>query len=275
MFRLLRIVRPLLRPFIRRMKRLIAEKVDQCIRSEIGLAQMGEFHSDDIFVVGYPKSGNTWFQNLVSGVIYGADPEYAPDTLVQELVPDVHYKRYYKRFRTPMFFKSHHLPSPEYKHVIYLLRDGRDVMVSYFHHLTVLKGEKIDFLKLVQDGDGLFPCKWHEHVEAWLSNPYNARMIIIKYEDLKKNPIVELQRFCAFVGKERDNPFLELTAKKASFEKMRQKEVSDGWDNPKWPKDNFFIRRGQVGSYRDEMPLDVLEAFNHDADDTLHKCGYS
>ena len=33
--------------------------------------------AEDIFIVGYPKSGNTWFQNLVVGAVYGMDPRRA------------------------------------------------------------------------------------------------------------------------------------------------------------------------------------------------------
>ncbi|MBU6402678.1 MAG: hypothetical protein KGS61_20345, partial [Verrucomicrobia bacterium] len=69
----------------------------------------------DIFIVGYPKSGNTWFQDLVAGVVFGVMPEWAPPELVQELVPDVHARPYYRRYATPTFFKSHHLPRPEYR----------------------------------------------------------------------------------------------------------------------------------------------------------------
>src|SRR5437016_2347879 len=94
------------------------------IRALTGLIPIREFSEDDVFIVGYGKSGNTWFQNLASAVTYGVDPRYAPDTLIQELVPDVDYKHFYKRFKTPMFFKSHHLPNHDYKHVVYLLRDG-------------------------------------------------------------------------------------------------------------------------------------------------------
>src|SRR5262245_49052900 len=69
---------------------------------------------NDVFVVGYPKSGNTWFQYIVSALVYGVDPEATPDSVIQELVPDVHAKSFYKRFATPTYFKSHDLPTPEH-----------------------------------------------------------------------------------------------------------------------------------------------------------------
>src|SRR5438067_12223108 len=75
-------------------------EVETCRRT--GLAPIGVYDPQDIFIAGYPKSGNTWFQNLIASLIYGVATELAPDALIQELVPDVHHKRYYRRFRTPM-----------------------------------------------------------------------------------------------------------------------------------------------------------------------------
>jgi hypothetical protein len=174
-----------------------------------------------------------------------------------------------------MFFKSHHLPRPEYKRAVYLLRDGRDVMVSYFHHLSAVRGRDMDFMAMVK-GKGLFPCKWHEHVEAWLSNPYRAEIIIIKYEDLKRNSARELRRLCTFISAERDDAFLERIAEQASFEKMNLKEKEGRYfrENSLWPEDKPFIRRGVVGSHADEMPPDVLDAFLKESAKTLGKCDY-
>jgi hypothetical protein len=229
----------------------------------------------DVFIVAFPKSGMTWFQNLVVGTIYGLDAEQVPDTLVQDLVPDVAYKQSYKRYRTPMFFKSHHLPRPEYRRVVYLLRDGRDALVSFWHHLGALKQQlgPVDFLRMVQEGTHL-PCKWQCHVAEWQANPFGAETLIIRYEDLQVAPVRELVRFCAFVGEAREPALLARVAEKCSFAAMRQREQRFGWDNANWPKDQPFVRRGVVGSYKDEMPADVLEAFLAEAGEILRQVGY-
>jgi len=241
-----------------------------------GLCPITSIDAKDVFIVGYPKSGNTWFQNLAAGVVHGVIPEFAPPTLTyHELIPDVHLKRFYKRYSTPMFFKSHHLPKPEYRRVIYLLRDGRDAMVSYYHYLAALQ-RQIDFLQMIKTGEGLFPGKWHDHVEAWLANPYQADIMILRYEDLKTNTVEQLERFCAFLGIQRERSFLEMMARSASFENLRKKEVTVGMgaENKRWIKGKFFFRRGAVGSFADEMPETVLQAFLDDAAATLKKLNY-
>lgn len=240
------------------------------------LMPINQFSDKDIFVVGYPKSGNTWFQNLITGIYFGIDPELAPDTLIQELVPDIHFKKQYRRFKTPMFFKTHNLPRPEYKRVIYLVRDGRDVMVSYYHYQMAIMNEKIDFMAMVRDGKGLFPGKWHEHIQAWDANPYHAEKMIIKYENLKQDPLTILTQFCAFAQIERDQTFLQHVIDHAQFAKLQAKE-RDGrmfFANDMWPRNKDFFRRGIVGSYKDEMPLDVLDVFLQHANPMLREMGY-
>ncbi len=213
-------------------------------------------------------------QYLVAGAFYGVDLQVAPDALIQDLAPDVHFKKFYKRYYPVTFFKSHCLPKPGYRKVVYLLRDGRDAMVSYRHYLEALCGEKLDFLQLVQLGDKLFPCKWHEHVAQWLANPHSAQMITVRYEDLRKDPVTQLLRIGEFAGLPCKLAALEYAAKNASFGAMKMREASFAWENPQIPKDKSFIRRGQTGSHQDEMPSVVREAFLREAGVMMKKAGY-
>ncbi len=254
--------------------RFLQNRLDKKIERETGLTSIRRTDPADIFIVGYPKSGNTWMQNLIAGVVYHLDPEHLSDFLLLDLVPDVHSCRYYRRHQTPMFFKTHHLPRAEYRRVIYLLRDGRDVMVSYYHHLRALNGDAVDFSEIVRTGQHLYPSKWHDHVSAWRSNPFGAEILTVRYEDLLENPVSQLRRVCDFAGIERSEQFLETVSRKSSFAKMREKEEKSGWANPEWPTSRFFVRRGEVGSFKDEMPENVLSVFLAQAGDILRACNY-
>ena len=107
---------------------------------------INETQKDDIFIAAYPKSGVTWMQNLIACLLLGANPDKITPRIVNELVPDVHAKKYYKRFFSRMIFKTHFLPQPEYRKVIHLIRDGRDSLVSYYHYnkLNGKKGYSLD-----------------------------------------------------------------------------------------------------------------------------------
>jgi hypothetical protein len=267
-----------LRSFVHRLtrapKRALRQRAERRAAQITGLCRIGETEPEDIFVVGYPKSGNTWMQNLIAGVVFGVDPHVTPDSLVNELVPDVHDRAFYRRYGTPTFFKSHYLPRPEYRRVVYLIRDGRDAMVSYFHHLAALNGSEPDFFQLVSSGVGLFPCRWHEHVDAWTNNPYDADVITIRYESLKADPAGELRRLCQFARLERSEETLQSVARACSFEAMRDREKRMGWSSTVWPRDKAFVRRGEVGSFKSEMPSAVIAEFVRQAEPVLVRSGY-
>lgn len=241
-------------------------------RQATGLTPINDHRVDDIFVVGFPKSGHTWVQYLLAGLLCGVDATRCSDALVQAIVPDIHANAGYRRYTQPMFFKSHHLPRPDYRRVIYLLRDGRDAMVSYFHFYNALFPAK-DFPTLVRTTPDL-PARWHEHVEAWLANPHGAELLVIKYEDSLRDATAQLRRICTFAHIEADDALLARTSEAASFANMRQREKHLGLRSPLWPKDKAFVRRGQAGSYRDEMPPEALALFLSEAEPTLRKMGY-
>lgn len=239
-----------------------------------GISPIADLDPADVVIAGYPKSGNTWFQNLVAGIVYGLDTRHSTDSMVQHLVPDLDVYAHYRRYSTPSFFKSHRFPEPGFGRVVYLLRDGRDVMVSYYHYLVAQYGDTLSYEWLIREGDDK-GHKWHEHVEAWLANPYNADMLIVKYEDLKRDGVWELHRLCEFIGQHESDDFLATVYDQASFQNMQKRETWDQWDHrPWWPRDRHFVRRGQVGSYKDEMSPEILEAFLAQAGDTLNRCGY-
>ena len=254
--------------------RFLQNRFDKKNARESGLTSIQQTDPADIFIAGYPKSGNTWMQNLIAGVVYNLDPEDLSDSMILDLVPDVHSCRYYRRHQTPMFFKTHHLPRAEYRRVIYLLRDGRDVMVSYYHHLRALNGDAVDFSEIVRTGRHLVPSKWPDHVNAWRSNPFGAEILTVRYEDLLENPARQLRRVCDFAGIDRTAEVLETVSRKCSFAKMREKEEKTGWANPEWPSSRFFVRRGEAGSFKDEMPENVLSVFLAQAGETLRACNY-
>ena len=259
----------ILRPLLS-MVRFFRRRRDQVAAALSAKTSIWNTNPRDVFITGYPKSGHTWVVNLVAGAAYGVDPARTPETVIQDLIPDVYHARVYRRFSTPMFFKSHELPQPHYQRVVYLLRDGRDAMVSYIHFTRALSDHDVDFADFVGR-----TSSWSEHVEAWLSNPYQAEIITVRYEDLLAHPARELARICEFAGIESDPDVLAHVAERAAFDNLRKKEASQGIPSEKWPREQFFHRRGIAGSYKDEMPPDVLELFMQRAQATLHKCGYT
>ena len=239
----------------------------------LGFIRMGDFAPDDIFIAGYPKSGNTWMQVLVSCITYGIDPDTSPDSLVQELVPDIHYKAHYKRFRETSCFKTHDLPRPEYRRVINIVRDGRDVLCSYKPYSEALGGT-FDTDSAIDDGSGLPFGAWQDHALAWDRNPFGAEKIVVRYEDLIDDCVGELGRISRFIGITRNRSELAAIAAATTAEKMKRREVLLGWDNKAWPKDKAFVRVGKKGTFKQELTAAQIGRFNARADKALRLHGY-
>jgi hypothetical protein len=149
-------------------------------------------------------------------------------------------------------------------------------MVSYYHHQMAMLNGKADLMLMVRDGKDLFPGKWHEHVQAWTANPYNAEKIVIKYENLKEDPLTALTRFCDFAQIKRNQAFLQHVIDQTEFAKLQAKEREGRmfFANQSWPQNRKFFRRGVVGSYKDEMSPEELEFFLGEAGSVLKELGY-
>ena len=237
--------------FISDFRNLIEQRFTDDLKKE-SLIPTTETRDEDIFIVGYPKSGNTWMQSLMAGVLYCTDTEILPDKLAQEIVPDVDARKYYKRFGNINFFKSHSLPVPEYKNVIYLVRDARDVMVSYYYYLKA-SGQNTGLDELIEE-QNVPQGKWHEHIEAWHKNPYNAKIIYIRYEDLLADPRRELKKILSFFNIDKEDVELDRVIQGNSFAEMQRKADYYQEFGPKLrTKNREFFRKGEAGDYKNEL----------------------
>jgi hypothetical protein len=258
---------------LRRFCKAIGHRGQSADACPMGFVRMGDFSPDDIFIAGYPKSGNTWMQVLVSCITYGIDPDTSPDSLIQELVPDVHYKRHYKRFRESSCFKTHDLPKPEFQRVINIVRDGRDVLCSYKPYNEALGGT-FDMDSAIDEGSGLGCGTWQDHALAWDRNPFGAEKIVVRYEDLIDDCVGELGRISRFIGITRTRSELAAIAAATTAEQMKRREVLLGWDNKAWPKDKAFVRVGKKGTYERELTAAQIGRFNARAETALRLHGY-
>src|SRR5215470_5689419 len=89
---------------------------------------------DDVFLVSYPRSGNTWTRFLLGNLIYQHEPVTFSN--VESRIPEIYFNpdRAMRRLPRPRILKSHECFQPQYRRVIYIVRDPRDVAVSYYHH---------------------------------------------------------------------------------------------------------------------------------------------
>ena len=219
-----------------------------------------------IWIASYPRSGNRFFR-WVARHRYGF-PERTKYATPPETDPT------YPRVRTmeqviasdePVMLKTHERPDADTFPAVYVLRDGRDAMVSYTHFaLTVTKqtpAEAItpelfrttmhDLLAEEQSPYG----SWGENVTAWAARPAT---VVVRYEDMVRDPGGEVDRALATIG-------------------CRAPRVSDGvptFDGMK-KEDARLVRRGQPGSWKDEFPPELLPLFWKRNGAVMRRFGYT
>ena len=158
------------------------------------------------------------------------------------------------------------------KGYIYVVRDPRDLCISWAHHSNYSIDQSIDFLcnrlsvlKWINKSKysiipkNIFPLQfvssWSEHVKSWTENDIDIPKLIIKYEDLinnKKSTIIKIIKFF-------DNDFgvkiknssskLENILETTSFGYMKNMELKNDFDEA-MPWVNFF-REGKEKQWQE------------------------
>src|SRR5450755_2504536 len=88
---------------------------------------------DDVFLVSYPRSGNTWTRFLIANLLY--PDQRVTFANIERLIPDAEAlsSRYKKGIPSPRVIKSHQYFDHRYGKVLYIARDPRDMLLSYYH----------------------------------------------------------------------------------------------------------------------------------------------
>jgi hypothetical protein len=226
---------------------------------------------DDVFLVSYPKSGNTWTRFLIANLLY---PEKHPDFSNINLVipdPEALSKRTLAKLPRPRILKSHQYFDPRYRRVIYVVRDPRDVLVSQYHFH--IKRRVIhdsfpvdDFAKRFVAGETSPYASWGENVAGWLATRYNTPgFLLLRYEDMIADTREALTKVAAFLEIPRDAESVAWAVEQSSAERMRELEKKQAlkWSSTKDTRQDIpFVRTARPGNWRStlsERALAIVE----------------
>src|ERR1700746_653624 len=181
-------------------------------------------YPDDTFVVSYPRSGNTWTRFLIANLVY---PEKNVGfTNIEKLIPDTSSQsnRALKSTPRPRIIKSHEYFDHRYRKVIYIVRDPRDVALSYYDfqrkYMQIDDAYPLpryveDFVegRLVSVGWGT----WGENVASWIfTRGKRKEFLLLRYEDMMKDTHHELTRIAEFLEIEPESGRLQKAIEHSS-----------------------------------------------------------
>lgn len=234
----------------------------------------------DIVIASFPRSGTTWLGFLLANLLK-PDPEeqvhppnrYSPDINGAYFYNDTMERWDY--LPAPRFLRVHSPYNPVFPNVIYVLRDPRDVMVSYHHFKRLTDpGFQLSMMEFVSQDDH-WPCRWDEHVAGWLLRRNHPRLLLVKYEEMRKDTVGALMSLLEFAGLAYGEKEVVRSVQACDFDKMRALEpelkiVAGGTET----SEERVIRRGKVGGWRDELDEKSLQIIESKYGHVMRKCGY-
>ena len=243
-------------------------------------------YPDDTFIVSYPRSGNTWTRFLIANLLH---PDQAVTFAnIERLIPDCEAmsSRYLKSVPRPRIVKSHEYFDPRYKKVIYIVRDPRDVALSYY-----------DFSRKYRQIDDKFPLErfvsnfvsgrlsssdwgtWGENVASWFYTR-NGRpdFLLLRYEDMQADAERELAKVARFLGVDQSRERLASAVERSSADRMRKLEAKEGgqWVTTKNKRSDIpFVRTASSGLWKEMLPSTSIAEVESAWGPLMTELGYS
>ncbi len=210
------------------------------------------------YLISYPRSGNTWMVNSLKDYLNAQRAEIMPSPYGGEeiVIDDIQVKVAGSCNRNlPIGIKTHMSHGefvkrnvPQQK-IVYLLRDVRDVMVSYYFYINsyMKKGTgKEEGFSDEKFSDHLLDKLpgYKQHVTGWLKE-YRGDILTIRYEEMKADYIASLQKIKLFLMIESAMDVNEVKKRYVDdFQRI------DGFNSVLKGNNSDFYRKGIVGDWK-------------------------
>ncbi len=192
-------------------------------------------------------------------------------TNIERFVPDAEAQSSLalKRIPRPRFIKSHEYFDHRYRRVIYIVRDPRDIALSYY-----------DFSRKYRHIEDSYPLEsfvddfiggrlnsadwgtWGENAGTWLSaRASDPNFLLLRYEDMIQSPIEQLARIAAFLAVDASAERLDLAVERSSASRMRELEQKqeDQWVSTKnRRKDIPFVGTAVSEKWKSKLPRESV-----------------
>ena len=270
-----------------------------------------------IWLASYPKSGNTWVRSFLTNYLnkntsnfdfslldqirkfprkelcdqlkinFNKFPEIVSNWInMQELINLKNEFTYLKTHNAMCTINNH--PFTNNKNTIgfiYLVRDPRDVILSYSKFLYKNNAHTFNVMKKSSfgtiDSSKNSPIEtmmgsWAENYRSW--RDYNSvKKIIIKYEDLIQSPYQTFFKIINYLNKINgliiDKEMIKISMHNTSFNKLQDLEKKDGFKEM-WSKSGIFFRKGKSGNWKNDLDKKIIFQIEQTFKKEMKELGY-
>uniref|UniRef100_A0A7M4E725 Sulfotransferase n=1 Tax=Crocodylus porosus TaxID=8502 RepID=A0A7M4E725_CROPO len=215
-------------------------------------------------------SGTVWTQNILSLIFYEGHRNGTEDIVIMDRVPWLEYNVNnldLANLSSPRLFFTH---LPYYLvprglrnrrgKVIYVARNPKDVMVSYFYFSKFMIAlETIPDLNTLMErflSGKVVYSSWLDHVRGWYTHREDFNILFLTFEEMKKDLRSAVLKICNFLGKRLSEKELDSVVEQATFENMKR----DPRANYEFLK-SIIMSIGIVGDWKNIMTVAQNERF--------------
>jgi estrone sulfotransferase len=233
------------------------------------LSGLKNLKTNDSLLVSYPKSGNTWVRFYLCNLLFlieeikvDVDFKKLDETMPELGASDLSKEWLYKFPRIVKTHKSKWFCFDKYKSIL-VVRDPRDVMVSYFYYLNKSKQKNAKvpsvFSEFIRSKKyGLIP--WFEFYNHWLKHP---DLTVIYYEDMLDETLETFSRFNKILDIDVSDEFIYEAILLSSSEKIKELQKKDNYleKDKNFKADFKFLRSGKKSQWVDKFSKEDLDYY--------------
>ena len=277
-----------------------------------------------IWLASYPKSGNTWVRLFLKSYLSDDKKKFSinekrDDEFKIERFPNIkvfkdmqiNYDNFFEISKNWItiqdrinlnnklnILKTHNAMCTVNKNkftnkentlgAIYIVRDPRDVAVSFSYHmgktLTEIVNNMIDKKYLISESDFTTEKKvsgstllssWSNHYNSW-KNYKSIKSIIIKYEDLVRNTADKFYEIVLYLnelyGTKVDEKKILKSIELTNFKNLQNLEKEHGFEEITISK--TFFREGKIGSWKQKLDEKLSKKIENEFKNEMIELGY-
>ena len=271
------------------------------------------------WIASYPKSGNTWIRAIIASLFFSdngifnfklfkkiRDFEKKENYKFVEKISKIDFKdlddiNIISKYRLEAqkrakiidgdfaFFKTHsaniivknfvYTNRESTLGLIYIIRDPRDIVISYANHKAVTYNNIINLMlsetSIYNKSCPQILSSWSHHYNSWIG--LKVPKLIIKYEDLLNNTEKILWSIINFFDQNYKIKFSNVEKKinniieSTNFKKLQNYEKKFGFNES---RNNMFFRVGRSMQWKKELSIIEKNKIEKEFNSTMNTLGY-